>query len=84
MSKFSDEFLKDVLNTIGQELSVVQLGRVLSTWVQFQTYQATGAMLVTCADETERENAEAFQREFVDLFLPKISTGVRGRQHYSQ
>ncbi len=57
---------------LGRELAPGELPRKLATWVRLQGYDMIGALLLTCADETERECAELFQRQLLEHSLPRL------------
>ena len=61
---------------IGRELAPEALAQDLCSWVGRKGHRVVGAVLVTCADESEREGGEAFQRGVVERLLPRLKTGV--------
>ncbi len=57
---------------LGRELAPGELPRKLATWVRLQGYENAGALVLTCADETERECAELFQSQLLERILPRL------------
>jgi len=62
---------------VGAERSVKGVCETLHFVAASQNPPVTGAVLVTCADETEREAAEAFQAGFVQYLLPALKFAQR-------
>ena len=60
---------------VGVERSVSGVSQALHLVVTEHRPPVVGAMLVTCADESETECAEAFQRGFVRYVVPSLKFG---------
>lgn len=56
----------------GRERSLNEVTQTLHFFARELAADHVGAMLVTCADESERECVEAFQHGFVQFLLPPI------------
>ena len=56
----------------GVEHGVGEVARALHAFARSTGARRTGAMLVTCADATEQECAEAFRQGFADHLLPSL------------
>lgn len=59
-------------NLIGQERPLAEVSQTLCFAVKSLGPAATGAMHVTCSDESEHECLEAFQHGFVQHLLPSL------------
>jgi hypothetical protein len=57
---------------VGRERSVREVAQTLHFAARAVPASAFGAMLVTCADESENECAEAFQQGFAQYLLPPL------------
>ena len=57
---------------LGEEHTCDNVSRLLRSYVQSLKAPVVGAMRVTCSDEAEQENIEAFQRNFVRYLLPSL------------
>lgn len=57
---------------LGEEHTCDEVSRLLRSYVQSLKPPVVGAMRVTCSDEAEQENIEAFQRNFVRYLLPSL------------
>ncbi len=62
---------------LGQERDVDDVARELYRAVKSLDVPVVGAMHVTCADESEHECADAFQRGFSQHVLPNLKFGQR-------
>jgi hypothetical protein len=60
---------------IGRERSLHEVSQILHFLVNGLQPRVVGAMLVTCADETETECAEALQHGFARFLLPPLKSG---------
>lgn len=60
---------------VGLERSLGEVAQALHFDARRLAADSAGAMLVTCADEAERECAEAFQSGFVRFLLPSLKFG---------
>jgi hypothetical protein len=61
----------------GREHEFAHLYRELKFALQRHGAKAVGALHVTCADESEHECSEAFQRRFAGQLLPRLKYGSR-------
>lgn len=64
--------MDNLTKLIGEEHSLQKMSRALADIARREHPAAVGALHVTCADEVERECAEAFQRGFVQHLLPEL------------
>jgi hypothetical protein len=69
----SHSFDMDVfLKLVGAEHSINKVSRTICNFVQGLNVPVVGAMHITCADESERECIQAFQKGFVNHLLPNL------------
>lgn len=61
-----------LLALVGRERSLNEVSQALYAWARSLGPSATGALHVTCADETEHECSDAFQNNFVRYLLPPL------------
>jgi hypothetical protein len=66
--------MHQLLESIGREHESDALNRRLRDFATAQRAAAVGAMLVTCADECEIEQADSFQHWVADGLLPELKT----------
>lgn len=62
---------------LGRELDIDDSARRLYRFARDTRAPIVGAMLVTCADESERECADAFRHQFSEHLLPHLKFGER-------
>jgi len=62
---------------LGHEADVDEVSRALYADASEMGASLVGGMLVTCADESERESRNAFQRNFAEHLLPPLKLGER-------
>ena len=62
---------------IGREHRLDEVARAVRAYVQHLRPAVSGAMLVTCSDESERECADAFQQGVVSDLLPSLKFARR-------
>lgn len=62
---------------LGREVDVDEAGRALYADAAEIRAATVGAMLITCADESEREVQDALQRNFAEHLLPTLKPGER-------
>ena len=60
---------------VGHETTLKEVAQTLRFWADSLGSAAVGAMHITCADESERECADAFQQGFVQYMLPPLKLG---------
>ena len=65
----STDRLRDL---VGRERSLREVAQTLHFFATNLSAAAVGALQVTCADETEHECVEAFQKGFVHYLLPQL------------
>ncbi len=61
-----------LISLLGVESGLDEVSRALRRHVERDRPPVVGAMQVTCADESERECIDAFQKEFVNRLLPEL------------
>jgi len=64
--------MERLIRLLGNEAGLDEVSLALRYHVEEERPAAVGALLVTCADESERESSEAFQMTFVEHLLPAI------------
>lgn len=69
--------METLINLIGSETDIEAVGRELYGFASGIKAPVTGGMLVTCADESERECIDAFQHNIADPLLPDLKFGER-------
>jgi hypothetical protein len=69
--------MKKLVQMIGREIDVNGFAREIYAFTQRFGAPVVGALLVTCADESERECVDAFQQNFADYALPSLKFGER-------
>jgi hypothetical protein len=62
---------------IGHELDVDEVTRVLYGYAGDVGAPVTGALHLTCSDESEKECRDALQRNFASHLLPRLKLGAR-------
>ena len=62
---------------VGGERSLAEVAQALHFSSVGLSAGAVGAMLITCADESEHECEEAFQRGLAQYLLPSLKLGRR-------
>lgn len=67
--------MESLRRLVGLERSLNEVAQALHFDARQLAAASAGAMLVTCADEAERECAEAFQSGFVRFLLPSLKFG---------
>lgn len=69
--------MERLIRLLGFEAGLADIDLALRYHVEEERPAAVGALLVTCADESERECSEVFQKAFVDHLLPAIKFWTR-------
>jgi hypothetical protein len=69
--------MERILEHIGRETDVDDVARHLYQFASEVRAPVTGALHVTCSDESERECVDAFQRSFCEYVLPTLKFGER-------
>lgn len=64
--------MERLVRLIGRERSLAEVSQTLHFWAQSVNAGTAGAVHVTCADESENECVEAFQRGFAQYVLPRL------------
>jgi hypothetical protein len=64
--------VKALIKLIGQEFTIKKISRTLCDITQDLRPGVVGAMHITCADESEHECVQAFQKGFVQHHLPEL------------
>jgi hypothetical protein len=64
--------VKELIKLIGQEFTIKKISRTLCDITQELRPGVVGAMHITCADESEHECVQAFQKGFVQHHLPEL------------
>jgi len=64
--------MNELLELIGRERALDTVNQALYTFVQQLRAPVVGALHVTCADESEWECIDSFQRTFVEPLLPAL------------
>ena len=62
---------------LGREADIDEVGRALYADAGEVRADIVGGVLITCADESERQGRDAFQRNFAEHLLPSLKTGER-------
>ncbi|MCR4318589.1 MAG: hypothetical protein NUW37_19785 [Planctomycetes bacterium] len=65
-----------VQKCVGREMPLKDWRGQLASWVQSFRAKNVGAHLITCSDESERENTNAFNEIIADTILPKLKQGL--------
>lgn len=66
-----------IASFLGREVDIDEVGRALYADAGEVRAAVVGGMLITCADESERECRNAFQRNFAEHLLPSLKLGER-------
>ncbi len=69
--------MKRIYDLIGSEHDLAEVARELKAMVREHGAQGTGAFEITCADESEHECTQAFERVFAHEVLPRLKYGER-------
>ena len=69
------KYLESLYKLLGSEVQLDDPMRALSFAVRALRPPVVGALQVTCSDESEKECCDAFQRRFVQQFLPSLKFG---------
>lgn len=69
--------MDELINRIGHEVPVEEVSRTLCRVAGELRPGVVGAMQLTCADESENECVQAFEREFVRPLLPPLKHAHR-------
>ena len=69
------KYLESLYKLLGSEVQLDDTMRALSFAVRALRPPMVGALQVTCSDESEKECCDAFQRRFVQQFLPSLKFG---------
>ncbi len=64
--------MKAILDLIGREWSLEQVSKTMAEAAKDSQMSVIGAMHMICADESEFEVCEAFQKHFVHSMLPEL------------
>lgn len=64
--------MQELIKLIGHEFTIKKISRTLCDIVQDLRPGVVGAMHITCADESEHECVQAFQKGFVQHHLPEL------------
>jgi len=66
-----------ITRLLGRETDIDEVSRALYADAAEIRASLVGGMLITCADESERESRNAFQRNFAEYLLPSLKLGER-------
>ncbi|MCP5108387.1 MAG: hypothetical protein GY950_33680, partial [bacterium] len=69
--------MDELIKLIGHEYTIKKISRTLCSVAGGLRPRVVGAMHVTCADESEYECAQAFQKGFVQHLLPPLKSAHR-------
>jgi hypothetical protein len=64
--------MQELIKLIGHEFTIKKISRMLCDITQELRPGVVGAMHITCADESEHECVQAFQKGFVQHHLPEL------------